>query len=113
MNARPLPVMTATNQPYGQAGQQAAGQKIVPLSPPPTAASVSPAEATPTTPAYTPGQHDFGRPSERPDEHILTPAGGATAPDLGSLASALHVLAAQSGSTEMASLATRAMQMSN
>lgn len=72
MGARALPVQTATGQPYGAAGQQAAAQQAVPLAPPPGPST--PAGASPSPQRVQPGSlGDFGGPTTRPNEHVMTP----------------------------------------
>lgn len=80
MNARPLPVQTTTDKPYGVAGAQVAAQKAVPLAPAPSPG----APAGPTPPGASrvqPGSMGaFDRPTDRPDEHVMTP--GPAMPDM-------------------------------
>lgn len=74
----------ATGQPYGQAGQQIAAQRAVPLPsapPPPSPAAAAPAggEAAPPPPPPP----DPYRPTERPNEHVMTglPVGPGAGPE--------------------------------
>lgn len=94
---KPLPIQTATGQPYGVAGAQAAGQRAVPLAPSP---SPTGSPETPSGPARVqPGSlGSFDRGTERPNEHVLTPAPIMT-PDA---SGGLGVYLAQLGQTNQA-----------
>ena len=80
-----LPVQTAPGQPYGQAGQQAAAQKAVPMGtptvPPPAAPQPGQPEPQYATPQDVPGLTD---PTARPDEHLMTgaPSGPGPGPEM-------------------------------
>lgn len=68
--SRPLPVQTATGQPYGAAKAQADAQKIVPMGgtpmPAPTPAATAAAPAT----SYLGDHGDPLRPTDRPNEPV-------------------------------------------
>lgn len=101
MNApKALPVATATGQPYGAAGQQAAAQKLVPMANAPISGPVAGGPPTPpganqgATPAppslgLPPGlpapgsMPPLSAPTDRPDEHLMTgvPAGPGAGPE--------------------------------
>lgn len=67
----------ATGQPYGRAGQQIAAQRAVPLPSAPPAPAPQPG----TAPAGPPP--DLFRPTERPNEHVMTglPVGPGAGPE--------------------------------
>lgn len=122
MNARPLPVMTATNQPYGVAGAQADAQRAVPLAPPPGAAVAAGPDAGATARVEPGSLGSLDRPSTRPMEPITAgaPVGaGAGTEVLGlgqsnptaSLVGSLETMARISGSKDIAELAMRAQQI--
>lgn len=79
---RTLPVTTASGQPYGVAGAQAAAQRAVPLAtqPAPTGPPPQPPAAAPMVPQGPVGAPSpapiipLGAPTMRPDEHVATPA---------------------------------------
>jgi hypothetical protein len=86
---KPLPIATATGQPYGAAGAQRAAQSALPMSAPvdgvsPPGGSPTPGVPSPPPPASVPS---FGlpdgalqpgelpplhAPTDRPDEHLMT-----------------------------------------
>lgn len=79
----------ATGQPYGQAGQQIAAQRAVPLPaapPPPSPAAAAPAGgvgAAGGAGGTPPPPPDPYRPTERPNEHVMTglPVGPGAGPE--------------------------------
>lgn len=123
MNARPLPVQTATNQPYGVAGAQAAGQAVVPLAPTPQPGAAGAPGAGAVSPTPAPGSLGaFDRPSDRPNEPIThgAPFGPGGGPEVmgmekpildTTISNLLSTLAAQSGSTELAELAQHSLRL--
>lgn len=87
----PVPVQAATNQPYGEAGQQEAAQRVLPVAPPPAVPSPGggggapvPGGAGPGAPAPqgpVPGQMPWTHPTQRPNEPVT--AGLPTGPGAG------------------------------
>lgn len=119
LNARPLPVQTATNQPYGAAGAQADAQRAVPLAPPPVPDVAQGGAGAPAAPV--PGSLGaFDRPTDRPYEPPTHGAptgagGGLEALGLPSgpkpITQSLLTMAQLSGSPTLMELAKRAMQL--
>tara|TARA_R100000329_G_C7578105_1_gene204805 strand:+ start:23 stop:397 length:375 start_codon:yes stop_codon:yes gene_type:complete len=62
-------IQTATNQEYGQALAQEKAQGVVPL----------PQMETPQMPVMRPGEMQFNRPTERPNESVKQPASNMNA----------------------------------
>lgn len=78
-----LPVTAVPNQPYGEAGQQRAAQKAVPMGTPatPTAVPVASVSRQPSPPA---GSLPFLEPTQRPHEPITAglPFGPGPGPEV-------------------------------
>lgn len=123
MNARPLPIATAKNQPYGEAGAQADAQRQIPLAPAPgPGAAGAPGAGGP--PGPMPGSLGaFDRPSDRPGEPLthgadLGPGGGQEVlgikpPPQGGppITQLLMTLAQTSGSKDIMELAQRSLAL--
>lgn len=69
-----MPISTVPNQPYGEAGAQAAAQSIAPMASGPLQTSTTPTTPPPLAPgAKGPGQlPDLFGPTQRPNEHVMT-----------------------------------------
>lgn len=111
-NARPLPIATPMNKPYGVAGQMVESQQAIPL-----AAAPSPGGPTHTPegggapPGPLPGSlGPFDGPTTRPGEPI-TAAPESMAPGGDSLAEMLAMLAQDSQDPTLVELAQRAMEL--
>ena len=67
------PIQVVAGQPYGERKRLEEAQKVIPL---PTAGGGPAAPSTPaqtTAPGPPPPQLDFARPTERPNEDVMTP----------------------------------------
>lgn len=122
MNARPLPVMTPTDKPYGVAGQQVAAQRALPVAPPPPGLQPAVGEGSADARSLPGSFAPIDRPSERMNEPVTTGAAlgaGAGLEALGlpstsptaTLVSSLENMARISGSRDIAELAMRAQQI--
>lgn len=83
---KPLAPTAVGGQTYGQAGQQLAAQKAVPMAPPPVAAPAggAPPAPTPVPQGPPPGSRGaFNRPTERPLEPVTAgvPSGPGPGPE--------------------------------
>lgn len=123
-SAKPLAPAASPGQQYGQATQQLDAQKGVPIAPPPAPGAPVPMPQAPPTPAPMPGAAGaFSRPTERPDEHVMSgaPMGPGPGPQVlrppappdGSspISAMLSQLAQQSGNSEIAQLAQKATSL--
>lgn len=79
--SRPLPVTTVPGQTYGQAGQQAAAQRAVPMGPAPQG-SPNPQPQAPAPQGPAPGESGLAlmRDTERPNEPVTAGLPGGAGP---------------------------------
>lgn len=122
-HTKPLPAVAAKDQQYGKAGEQIAGQRIVPMAPPPGVAAGAPSTAGSPSRVLPGSQGPFDRPSERPDEPLTTgvPVGAGAGPEVlglppgpsptATLVGSLEAMARATGSRDIAQLAMRAQQI--
>lgn len=68
LNSPSLPVMTATNQEYGKATQQANAQRAMPMG----GTQTPPAPAAPAAALPRPGSMPYSEPTMRPNEPVTT-----------------------------------------
>lgn len=76
-------IQTVPGQQYGQATAQAAAQRAVPMAGAPAVPAASPGAPPPAGLGPTPPPPDPYRPTERPNEHVMTglPVGPGAGPE--------------------------------